>query len=151
MIRAKKKVNYDTDSIGKVSDDLCKYIGLKIKSRRSALEIGQEGLAKALDLSCQQIQKYEKGANRISTTTLYHISKILNVNVDYFFSGFDGEHLTLSEEDNAPFAEYEEKLMLPETMDLISEYYSIEDRDVRRDIISLIKLIKKTSDKFSKK
>lgn len=145
------KIDYDTNSMEDISSELCKYIGLKIKARRSFLGISQQNLANALGLSFQQIQKYERGVNRIASTTIYHIAKILQTNIEYFFDGFRENNLSLSDNEADPFEGYEGKMLLPETMDLVTEYYEIEDKDLRRDVINFIKSIKKLSKKIEDK
>ncbi|MBP2160474.1 MULTISPECIES: helix-turn-helix domain-containing protein [Asticcacaulis] len=64
------------------------YVGARIRMRRHALGIGQQQLAKALDLSFQQVQKYESGSNRISSSKLYAISRALRIGIGYFFDGY---------------------------------------------------------------
>jgi transcriptional regulator with XRE-family HTH domain len=65
------------------------HVGVKVRECRKALGISQEALATALNLSFQQIQKYERGANRISASKLYEIGRFLGVSADYFFEGLD--------------------------------------------------------------
>lgn len=145
------KVIYDTDSMEGISSELCKFIGFKIKARRSSLNISQQNMSNALGLSFQQIQKYEKGVNKISSVTLYHIAQILKVNVEYFFDGFKECNFSLSDNDQNTFLGYEGKMLLPETMDLITTYYSIDDKELRRDVMNFMKSIKKLSNKISEK
>jgi transcriptional regulator with XRE-family HTH domain len=61
------------------------YFGEKLRALRLATKISQDDLAKALGLTFQQIQKYEKGVNRISTATIVRIAAVLEVDVQYFF------------------------------------------------------------------
>lgn len=69
-----------------------RHVGAKLRSLRAARGISQTKLAKKLGRSFQQVQKYESGANRISASTLYDISRTLNVQPNYFFEGLgDGE------------------------------------------------------------
>lgn len=63
------------------------YVGGRVKSRRLILGLSQEELAKSIGLTFQQVQKYERGTNRISVSRLVDICKILKVPVDYFFEG----------------------------------------------------------------
>ena len=67
------------------------HVGSQIRKRRTLLGFTQEQLAAALDISYQQVQKYETGANRVSAGRLYQISKELSVDVGYFFEGLDDE------------------------------------------------------------
>ena len=67
------------------------FVGKKIKEKRISLKITQEELAKKLDITFQQIQKYENGSNRVSAGRLYKISKIFNISINYFFKGIENE------------------------------------------------------------
>jgi len=64
-----------------------KHIGYKMKLRRTDLGMSQEALGEKIGLSFQQIQKYEKGSNRVAAGRLFEISGILGVDIDYFFEG----------------------------------------------------------------
>ncbi len=64
-------------------------VGTRLRARRKFLGISQTGVADALGLTFQQVQKYERGVNRISASKLYEIAKFLTVNVEYFFEGLD--------------------------------------------------------------
>jgi transcriptional regulator with XRE-family HTH domain len=64
-----------------------KHVGARLRMRRLMLDKSQEEIAKALGLTFQQVQKYEKGANRISASRLQHLCKILGVQVPFFFEG----------------------------------------------------------------
>lgn len=65
------------------------HVGMKVRTRRKALGLSQEALANAIDLTFQQVQKYERGFNRISASKLYEIAKALQITVDFFFEGLD--------------------------------------------------------------
>jgi transcriptional regulator with XRE-family HTH domain len=64
-----------------------KHVGARVRMRRLMLDMTQEKLGHALGLTFQQVQKYEKGTNRISASRLQHISHILQVSVSFFFDG----------------------------------------------------------------
>jgi transcriptional regulator with XRE-family HTH domain len=64
------------------------YVGLRLRLRRKFLGLAQEALAKAVGITFQQFQKYENGKNRISASKLFQLSRLLDVNVQYFFDGF---------------------------------------------------------------
>lgn len=66
-----------------------KHVGLRVRARRMELGMSQEKLGDALELTFQQVQKYEKGANRIGSSRLLEISNILSVPVSYFFHGLE--------------------------------------------------------------
>jgi transcriptional regulator with XRE-family HTH domain len=67
-----------------------KHVGSRVRMRRVMLGMSQEVLAGALGITFQQVQKYEKGANRISASRLQHISQILQVPAPFFFEGAPG-------------------------------------------------------------
>src|ERR1700745_1766565 len=64
-----------------------KYVGSRLRMRRLMLDMSQSAIADALGLTFQQVQKYEKGSNRISASRLQHLSQILQVPVPFFFEG----------------------------------------------------------------
>ncbi|CAL7960400.1 Transcriptional regulator XRE family [Alphaproteobacteria bacterium] len=64
-----------------------RYVGVRLRARRVELGVSQEELAKYVKLTFQQIQKYEKGLNRISCSKLHDFSQYLRVDIDYFFKG----------------------------------------------------------------
>jgi len=65
------------------------FVGLRLRWQRLKNKVSQEKLGKSLGVTFQQIQKYEKGSNRISASRLWNISKILGVPVNYFFDGYE--------------------------------------------------------------
>lgn len=69
------------------------YVGNRVKVRRKTLRLTQQDLAKALGLTFQQVQKYERGANRISASKLFMIAGILDVSISYFFDGVEDEDI----------------------------------------------------------
>lgn len=123
--------------------DIDHLIAKKLKERRLVLGLSQTDLAKALDISFQQVQKYEKGINKISISRLFKISQSLGVKISYFFSQED-EDLFLSEEQE----EYnlDNNLDKKEIISLVKNYSKIKDSIVRKKILSLIKSISENSD-----
>ncbi len=75
------------------------HVGRKLKQIRTMRRMSQTDVAKELDLSFQQIQKYEIGSNRIAASRLYELSKILDVPTSYFFEGLDSATDTSSQRD----------------------------------------------------
>src|ERR1700733_8876928 len=68
-----------------------RHVGERIRRRRAEMGLTQEDLGRVLEISYQQVQKYETGANRISAGRLYEIAVELSVEVSYFFEGFQSE------------------------------------------------------------
>lgn len=115
------------------------HVGKRLRARRTILGMSQEEIGDAVGVTFQQIQKYEKGLNRIGSSRLYEFACILGSSVSYFFDDFEGEkksYPSLSEDDQ-PF-EYE-KLNNKEVLALVRAYFAIPDPKVRKKVLSLIK------------
>ncbi len=80
-----------TDATSAGPDPIDVAVGGRIRARRTALGISQTALAKALGLTFQQVQKYERGANRISASKLFEIARALQVPIGWFFEGLNSD------------------------------------------------------------
>ena len=116
------------------------HVGSRIRLRRKVLGISQERLADALGLTFQQVQKYERGSNRVSASKLYEIAATLQVQVAYFFDGLadpsmaqDGEKGPTSERFVQDF------LMTPEGLELAGLFPKITRSRVRRRVLDLVR------------
>ncbi len=123
------------------------HVGSRVRLRRTLLGFSQDKLGKSLGLTFQQIQKYERGANRIGSSRLYSLSQILDVPVSFFFDDIPSEvsdkmHKT-TKDNTASFGL--DKISSKETMKLLSNYYGIEDESVRKSVFSLIKALRNNS------
>jgi transcriptional regulator with XRE-family HTH domain len=115
------------------------HVGARVRSRRVELGMSQEKLAAELGLTFQQVQKYERAANRISASRLYWMSKVLDVDVPYFYEGF-GESGARSGFAEPPAATFEsDPLQRRETIELVEAFYRIEDQTLRRQMLGLAK------------
>jgi transcriptional regulator with XRE-family HTH domain len=118
------------------------HVGSRVRMRRMMLGISQEKLANALGLCSQQVQKYEKGSNRIGASRLEHISRFLQVPVAYFFEGApDASAVATSEEDARSLAVMNDFASSPEGLRLVQSFAQIDDADVRRRIVDLVQAI----------
>lgn len=107
-----------------------RHVGERIRERRTLLGLTQEQLAAALNISYQQVQKYETGANRVSAGRLYEIAKELDCNVALFFEGVE------------PDADLEEQVhggRNRSTIELVRNFTRIEDAVVRNAVINLVR------------
>lgn len=118
----------------KNSDPIDIYVGLRVRLQRTLLGMSQSKLAEDLGLTFQQVQKYERGANRIGSSKLYKISKILGVSVEFFFDGFEE---SASNEKNS---EVTQQLNSRETLELVRAYYRL-DKAVRNKVFAMMKAI----------
>tara|TARA_R100001143_G_C3281843_1_gene97068 strand:+ start:179 stop:625 length:447 start_codon:yes stop_codon:yes gene_type:complete len=129
-----------------------KHVGRRLRIRRSLLGLSQEKLAEQVGVTFQQIQKYERGANRVSSSRLFQFSKILGVPVDYFFDEMDksidpqGAALGLSDNAQDSFGDEdsEDIMQRKETIKLVRAYYNILDKNARQDLLRLMKTLSKT-------
>jgi len=115
------------------------HVGSRVRSRRVELGMSQEKLASELGLTFQQVQKYEHAANRISASRLYYMSKVLGVDVPYFYEGY-AESGGISGFAESPVATFESDLLQrPETIELVEAFYRIENQTLRRQMLGLAK------------
>ena len=122
----------------KVPNPIDKHVGSRVRMRRMMLGMSQEKLGDALDLTFQQVQKYEKGTNRIGASRLQHISIILQVPVSFFFEGGPhlSEHSGMSE---APSPAYvSDFLATSDGLSLTKSFIKIKSSKLRRRIVELV-------------
>jgi transcriptional regulator with XRE-family HTH domain len=117
------------------------HVGARVRMRRRFLGLTQQALAESLGLTFQQVQKYERGANRVSASKLYEIARTLHVPVPYFFEGL--ADTGSDEDDSARDAEVSirEFLMTPEGQELASLYPRIGPSRLRRQVLELVRAI----------
>ena len=113
------------------------HVGARIRMRRKILGVSQERLAEDLGLTFQQIQKYERGANRVSASKLYEIAKSLQSSVGYFFEGLADTTGNGMAEGGEPFVH--DFLMTPEGLELATLFPKITRSKVRRRILELVR------------
>ncbi|HZS84839.1 MAG TPA: helix-turn-helix transcriptional regulator [Stellaceae bacterium] len=122
------------------------HVGARVRLRRTLLGMSQEKLGDAIGLTFQQVQKYERGANRIGASRLYELSQVLDVPVSFFFEDLAGLNAPGRPGLAEPAGEYESDPMLKrETLELVRAYYKIPDSHVRRRFFELAKALAKTS------
>jgi transcriptional regulator with XRE-family HTH domain len=117
------------------------HVGARVRLRRTMLGMSQEKLGEALGLTFQQVQKYERGANRVGASRLWEMSRVLDVPVSYFFEELDGGPPGVAEGgelDSNPMTKRE-------TLELVRAYYKISDPAVRRRIFDLTKALARSA------
>ena len=120
----------------KVSNPIDVHVGDRVKVRRVELGLSQTQLGQALGITFQQVQKYEKGANRISASRLQQVSDILKVPASYFFKGSPGEMKVKG--NSSPVGYVSEFISSNEGLTLIKAFMKIKDAKVRRHIVNLV-------------
>jgi transcriptional regulator with XRE-family HTH domain len=126
----------------KAPNPIDKHVGSRVRMRRMMLGMSQEKLGDGLDLTFQQVQKYEKGTNRIGASRLQQISNILQVPVAFFFEGAPNLHGAADGMKEAPSPAYvSDFLASSEGLALTKAFMRIKEPKVRRRIVDLVKQI----------
>lgn len=119
------------------------YVGNRLRARRVVLGMSQEAIGKAIGVTFQQIQKYERGINRMGASRLYEFGRLLNIPEQYFFEGFtdyqpaNGEYKTVMAEEAEGFEH--DTMTSRETLELVRAYYNIKDEKQRKRVMELLK------------
>jgi transcriptional regulator with XRE-family HTH domain len=126
----------------KAPNPVDKYVGSRIRMRRIMLGMSQEKLGESLGLTFQQIQKYEKGTNRVGASRLQQISEILQVPVSFLFEGGPGGSINANGLSEAPSPAYvSDFLATSEGLALTRAFTRISDSKLRRSIVDLVEQI----------
>jgi len=114
-----------------------RHVGNRVRMRRKMQGMSQQKLGEALDLTLQQVQKYEKGTNRIGAGRLQHIASIQQVSISFYFEDAPGLSHVLDEssDDVSSF------LATSDGLALTKAYMHIENATLRRSIVALVKQI----------
>src|SRR5260221_8100840 len=117
------------------------HVGSRVRLRRMMLGMSQERLGESLGITFQQIQKYEKGTNRIGASRLQHIARVLSVPVSFFFEGAPGVNATephgLAEPDGPNYLV--DFLATSDGIQLNKAFVRIKDVKLRRRVIDLVR------------
>ncbi len=115
--------------------EIDRHVGSQIKLRRNELGLSQERLGDAMELTFQQIQKYERGANRVGASRLHDLSTILAKPISYFFEGLEPKP------GEAPDPKDDDLLRRKDCIELVRAYYKIANPAARKQVYELIKKI----------
>ncbi len=116
------------------------HVGARVRMRRLLLGLSQDKLGDELGVTFQQVQKYERGANRIGASRLFEIARVLNVPVGFFFEGIDAQTRGgFTEDDQTPLVN--DFLNSPEGVALASAFNRIRDAKVRRRVLELVRTL----------
>jgi transcriptional regulator with XRE-family HTH domain len=126
------------------------HVGARIRQRRTLLGMSQEKLGEAIGLTFQQVQKYERGANRVGSSRLFDLARVLDVPVSNFFEDMTAGTASkspsrlrgLAEPKPEPFEP--DPLAKRETLELVRAYYRISDPAVRKRVFELTKALGRT-------
>lgn len=122
------------------------HVGRRVRLRRMLLGLSQETLGEAIGLTFQQVQKYERGANRIGASRLWDLSRVLDCPITFFFEEMDDQTAQASPRNLSPDSRdvatpTDDPMTKRETLELVRAYYQIDDFHVRRRIYELAKAL----------
>ena len=121
------------------------YVGSRVRLRRTLKGMSQQKLAGELGLTFQQVQKYERGTNRIGASRLYELSEILDVPTAFFFDGLGttkSDQATPAGLSDVPQRSYEaDQFSKREILELVRAYDRIKDREVRDRVFAMVKAV----------
>ncbi len=127
------------------------HVGARVRQRRTLLGMSQQKLARALGITFQQVQKYESGANRVGSSRLFDISRVLDVPLAYFFEDMPDEAARGSPRKLAAGASVPRSAPLPfdpmskrETLELVRAWGRISDAALRKRILDLARAFANT-------
>ncbi len=125
------------------------HVGTRVRLRRTLLGMTQTGLGQAIGLTFQQVQKYERGVNRIGSSRLYDLARVLDVPVNFFFDEMPKEIASKSgagsNSATAGAEEFDPDIVSKrETLELVRAYYKIESRLVRKRLFEMVKAMGKS-------
>jgi transcriptional regulator with XRE-family HTH domain len=126
----------------KIPQDVDRHVGSRVRMRRMMVGMSQEKLGDSCGITFQQIQKYEKGTNRIGASRLHQIARILEVPVEFFYEGApldQGSGETPVGDGNA--RSMTEFLATSEGLELVKAFTAIKDQKVRRRIVDLARAV----------
>ena len=117
------------------------HVGSRIRLRRQLLKMSQEKLGDELGVTFQQVQKYERGANRVGASRLYRLSCVLNVPVQFFFEGLGEEVAETGVADNGRTPLVYDFIQSSDGVSLAEAFSRIEDSKVRRRVLELVRTL----------
>ena len=129
-------MNKPHDDCDHVPNPVDRHVGLRIRMRRKELGISQERLAEAIGLTFQQVQKYERAANRVSASKLWEISRVLSTSISFFYGGLDEAAETPAS--NLARDAIQDFLMTPDGLELASSFPKLP-RQVRHKVLELVR------------
>lgn len=154
-LKGKQMSNIKKSSRGRLPDGapnpIDVHVGNRIRLRRQLLGLSQEKLAEMLGLTFQQVQKYERGMNRVGASRLWDIGKVLEVPVGFFYEDMDEETAKSSPAgingviDNEPMKESVDPMNSQETIELVKAYYKIPNRKAAKHMFELIIAMSKST------
>ena len=125
------------------------HVGKRLRLRRTLLNMSQEQLANAIGVTFQQVQKYERGSNRVSASRLFDVARVLGVEISFFFEDINKDVTANRPTQNLPeqaglsdvaMPSYEQDpLSRNETLELVRPYWKLPSTDMRKHVLDLLR------------
>ncbi|HKH35181.1 MAG TPA: helix-turn-helix transcriptional regulator [Beijerinckiaceae bacterium] len=125
----------------KAPNPVDRHVGSRMRMRRMLIGMSQEKLGEALGITFQQIQKYEKGTNRIGASRLHHIARVLGVPIEFFYEGAPQVGAVQGFAESPASGYVADFLTTSEGLELVKAFIAIKDPKVRRRIVDLAKAL----------
>ena len=131
----------------KAPNPIDKHVGSRVRMRRMLVGMSQEKLGEALGLTFQQVQKYEKGTNRIGASRLHRIASVLGVPIEFFYDGAPhGSAAAPGFAESSSSTYVSDFLSTGEGVQLVKAFLGIKDPKIRRKVVELITALASTED-----
>jgi transcriptional regulator with XRE-family HTH domain len=120
-----------------MNSEINHHIGRRIRQRRVALGLSQHALAESIGVTFQQVQKYEKGANSVSTARLYQIAQALQVHIPFFLEEYDSKLKTKITEERLSTEMASDR----ELLEMAKTFYQIKDHSIRKSLRNFMRCL----------
>jgi len=124
--------------------DIDSHVGKRLRLRRTMMGLSQEAVAKAVGITFQQVQKYEKGANAMNANRLYEFGQFMHVPVAYFFEGIDSalaEQATGFAEEGEKFDHNAKRVSDRESLEMMKAFKRIKEQIIRKRLADLVRAV----------
>lgn len=127
--------------------DIDVHVGKRLRLRRTMMGLSQEAIAKAVGITFQQVQKYEKGSNAMNASRLYEFAQFMQVPVAYFFEGIENSALSVGDEvigfadEGESFDHNHKKVSDRESLEMMKAFKRIPEQNVRKRLADLVRAI----------
>lgn len=129
--------------MNKTPNAIDRHVGTRIRIRRTTLGLTQEKLGEALGITFQQVQKYEKGTNRVGAVRLMSIAQVLNVPILFFFDGAPG--VIQTQEEDSSTSSISSVMNSKDCIAVATAFDRIKDKNVRASVMKLVKALSETA------
>ncbi|MEJ1936845.1 helix-turn-helix transcriptional regulator [Nostoc sp. NIES-2111] len=124
------------------------HVGKRVRLRRVELGMSQQVLARLIGITFQQLQKNERGVNRLSASRMYEAARVLDVPIGYFFDGImDAKPLAKRDKKIEYSLPIEDEQAKRETLELVTAYYDIRDRKLRQQMVGTMRALARSDKK----